>query len=219
MTSSPLLTPIDKDDLWLLEVVAEFATPLSMLMAPDVALALNMPRSHGLSREALCEKLVSLSERGLIRVHHSEDEGEVIHSHVDIDRALVERKKPFNGRGFVYGLTDKGGASWEHYAQPDWSRFIDASVGTEPDECVIEAPSRDLAEEEYQRHEGDGSEYQPLPASKRGEVLVPWSATYWKVLPTGYRLRYEWVPRPQDVRRMMSLPGRVPWYSSLALDR
>ncbi len=218
MTSSSPLMPINKDELWLLEVVVEAGTPLSMLVGPEVALALNMPRSHGLSLGALCEKLVSLSERGLIRIHRAQDEGEVIRSHPEVERALAERE-PFDLGGFVYRLTDKGGASWEHYARPDWSRFINASWSTEPNECVIEASSQDVAEEAYQRHEGAGSEFQPIPASKHGEVLVPWWATYWKMLPTGYRLRYDWMPRPRDVRRMMSQPKQGPWYSRLALDR
>ena len=47
---------------------------------------------------------------------------------------------------------------------------------------------------------------------------MPWRATYWKELPSGYRLRYEWVKRPADVRRMMSASVRPPWFSELVLD-
>ncbi|OJT19329.1 hypothetical protein BO221_36720 [Archangium sp. Cb G35] len=209
---------MDEDDLWLLEAVVELATPLHMLLGPKVALALNMPRGHGLSPEALCEKLASLSERELIRVHQAGDEAVVARTRAELERALSQGER-FSPDRFVYRLTPRGGEAWEHYAQPDWSRYIDAGWDREPEICVIEAASREAAEEEYQRHERSGNEYRPLPESKHGEVLRPWWATYWKVLPAGYRLRYAWVSRQLDVHRIMSSPPPAPWYSSLAHDR
>jgi hypothetical protein len=73
--SSPPPAIIDKDDLWFLEAVAELDAPLYMLLLPDAGVALNMPRPHDLSPEALCEKLVSLCERDLIQIRQSADGG------------------------------------------------------------------------------------------------------------------------------------------------
>ena len=41
------------------------------------------------------------------------------------------------------------------------------------------------------------SEVVVIPGSKHWDVLRPWQATYWKELPVGHRLRfnYEWVAR------------------------
>lgn len=163
MHAPPSVAPADKDDLWFLEVVAELRTPLCMLTGPTVALGLNMRRGHGLSPAALCEKLASLRERALIRVYRAGDEAQVAPTRAEIERALAEstRRDP---NGFVYGLTEKGGAAWAHYARPDWSRYVSAEWGFEawgsgPDECVIKAISLEAAEQEYQRHERSGDAY------------------------------------------------------------
>ncbi|EPX59579.1 hypothetical protein D187_002740 [Cystobacter fuscus DSM 2262] len=197
--------------------MSELRTCLSMLLGPEVALALNLRRGHGLSFEALHEKLVSLSERDLIQVYSVENEQQVMLACEDFGRALAE-SRPRGSDTFAYQLTARGGATWEHYARPDWSRYLTAWSSLEPRECVIEANSREAAEAEYRLHEVDGSGHQPVAESKRGEALVPWQATYWKVLPTGYRLRYDWVPRPAGFSGRKPLPGRKRWYVSLALD-
>jgi hypothetical protein len=38
----------------------------------------------------------------------------------------------------------------------------------------------------------------PVPGSKHWDVLEPWQATYWKVLPLGHRMRFSYdVPPPE----------------------
>jgi hypothetical protein len=215
MSSAPPAV-IDKDDLWFLEVVAEFGTPLYMLLLPDVAMALNMRRSHGLSFEALCEKLASLCERDLIQIRQFSDGGQVARTREEITRVLAG-SKPRDPEGFGYLLTARGGSTWEHYARPDWSRYVDSEFGYDPPEGIINASSREAAEAAFQRCMDDGSTEQPLPESKQGEVLVPWRATYWKELPSGYRLRYAWVKRRADVLRTITSVSH-PWFSKLVLD-
>jgi hypothetical protein len=212
---SPAL--IDKDDLWFLDVVSELSTSLAMLLGPEDAVALNMRRGHGLSVEALARKLASLSARGLIQVSQSAERGEEARTQAEIARALAVSRD----RGpevFFYRLTALGGVTWEHYARPDWRLYLSAWTDFDSRECRIEASSCEAAEAEYRRHGVNGSGEQPVDASKRGEDVVPWRATYWKVLPSGYRLRYAWIPRPQDVAKTIALSPSAPWYSPLALD-
>ena len=209
---------LDPNDLWFLEAAAELRTPLRLLMGREAALALNMPRPHGLSREALGAKLTSLSDRGLIRIHSAQDESVLAQTHAEIDLAWAKGKYSEPG-GFIYGLTPRGGELWERYARPDWSRYSDSTVGYQPDVGVIEAISLEAAEAVYQRHERGDDEYEPLAESKQGEVLVPWQATYWKTLPTGYRLRYEWMYRRHGVLKPPPEPPPPPWYSSAVLKR
>lgn len=200
--------------LWLLEVAMELPTPLHMLVEPHPHVALNMPDDPRFSREELCERLSVLAERGLIRIHELPDGLEELFSPEDISRAIdARRPRSF----FGYALTPEGGAVWERHAQPDWSRYVNAGQEPTPegapDAWVIEAVSLEAAEAELRFHETLGDENQPVPESKRGEELVPWQVTYWKTLPRGYRLRYTTVPRSRDVRRMMSVPSRPPWYA------
>lgn len=131
---------------------------------------------------------------------------------------MLAGSKPRDPEGFVYVLTARGGRTWEHYARPDWSCYVASYIGYHPQEGTIHASSREAAEAEFQRCMDDGDIAQPIPESKQGEVLVPWQATYWKELPSGYRLRYAWVKRRQDLRRMMSASVSPPWFSTLVLD-
>ncbi|MFP2929151.1 hypothetical protein ACLESO_28905 [Pyxidicoccus sp. 3LG] len=204
--------------LWLLEVAMELPTPLHMLAEPNPHVALNMPDDPRFSREELCERLSALAENGLIRIHVVPDGLEELFSPEEISRALDRRT---SRSYFSYSLTPEGGALWERHALPDWSRYINAgeepTADTEPDSWVIEAASLEAAEAEFRFHETLGDENQPVPESKRGEALAPWHITYWKTLPSGYRLRYTTVPRPRDVQRMMSVPPRPPWYTRTRL--
>jgi hypothetical protein len=117
----------------------------------------------------------------------------------------------------MYGLTPDGGAAWEALTHPDWNLFVDHWTSIEPKEACIEAASRDKAFAEYQRDGDPHNPSEPIAETLREEVLVPWRATYWKTLTSGYRLRYAWRSLPP---RRLSCRARLPradpspeWYS------
>jgi hypothetical protein len=43
-----------------------------------------------------------------------------------------------------YVLTDKGGAAWEAFAQPDWDRFIGHERGDDPGHWIVTSMDRHL---------------------------------------------------------------------------
>lgn len=218
---------IDGTDFWFLDVVVELATPLRMLLGPDVGLALNKRRVHGLSREALGERLVRLSERGLIRVNADGQEDSPLRTREQIAHALdvsATHNTPSTPRQYLYWywLTDRGGAVWEQHARPDWSRYVTAWSSTDPNEAVIEAASREVAEAEFRWGEDHG-QYRPRPGSRRDEALAPWQATYWKTLPAGYRLQYAWdeLPVRERIHRgwaQAPSPSNSAWYTEPDFD-
>ena len=216
----PSLPPIDKDDLWLMDAVVEQATSVRLLLLPDVEVAMNMGRSHGLTFETLAEKLFSLCQRDLIQVLQLRDYGRVARTREDVLDALTV-SRTHSEETFYYRLTTLGGTVWEDHARPDWSRFIISSANIESLTGTIEAASRESAEAKFQSYlEGDGfPTQQPLVNSRRGQDLNPWHATDWKILPQGYQLDYDWVPREEPrFRRRSAHACPSFWYTRLALD-
>ena len=143
-------------------------------------------RHHGLAPTAVAEVLRKLLGEGLILL--SSESGEPLLENDEELRRLVEVE--YRGPLFkttYYGLTAAGGAAWEAVACPDWDRYIDHSVGTDPDEgeviCADPARAERYVFSPYQ-------ENPPLADGIRRDRLEPWPATYWKTLPLGHRIRF-----------------------------
>ena len=88
----------------------------------------------------------------------------------------------------AYYLTQEGAAQWSSIAMPNWLKFY-SQYGVGNDECeewAIETATRERAEELFlamhQQYDVVFSNEEAL------EPLEPWNATYWKVLPKGFRL-------------------------------
>ncbi len=98
----------------------------------------------------------------------------------------------------LYYLTPEGGEHWEAIARPDWNKLLIDDLNTicfpqSDKEPGIFATKREnieqlLAYGEYLLED----DRQPIPGTEVWEVLEPWQVTYWKTLPRGYRLRYQY---------------------------
>jgi hypothetical protein len=183
-----------EDEKWLLELVVEARAPLSLLANPELELAINRlaPRRAAHAWRALVDGL-----RG---------------------RALIELTD--EGGETYFALTRDGGAAWEAFARPDWSRFIDARAdGTDAEViCADRARLDAFVASRWQA-------WIPAGAERRDE-LRPWAATYWKTLPVGYRVRYVYRERePADLttdeyaQRNAWLDDVNRWYERVALTR
>src|SRR5829696_6607097 len=188
---------MDKNEYWLLDSVVEAQESLKSLVSEDIEEALNK-RSHGLNRGELIEVMADLFQRGDFlaeRMEKSVSKGFFIPTQTEIEDAFDGRLTCF------YGLTLQGGARWEEVSQPHWERYISDSVYAEPREGETIGSDRDLVEQ-YDSLSQHNSEIVVIPGSKHWDVLRPWQATYWKELPVGHRLRfnYEWIARSFEPR-------------------
>jgi hypothetical protein len=96
--------------------------------------------------------------------------------------------------GFLYYLTPKGGFHWETITYPDWSRFSSIIFSkTESEDIDLEeviCPSKQFVEK-YLSIDCYLSPVIHVPGTEVWDVLSPWQATYWKTLPTGYRVCFQ----------------------------
>jgi len=190
---------MDKDEYWLLDSAIEGWYSIKWLVSDDIEGSFNK-QNHGLNREQLISVLDHLFQRGDLLAERMEKlvpTGFFIPTQTEIEDALSGRLD------CSYGLTSQGGARWEEVSQPRWERYITAGVYADPQEGAEVIGSDRQMVEKYDSLSHQLLGVSGVPGSKHWDVLEPWQATYWKVLPRGYRVRfsYEWVEPSPDPRR------------------
>jgi hypothetical protein len=200
---------LQRIEYWLLDVAAEFAVPLQALPAGEIELAFNRP-SLGASNAELARGLARLHDLGLVALHLEEERTP--------DALALERlisKPPVDGfiyeSGNHYRLTATGGAEWERAARPDWNGYVEYRTWPEGDvaerSIVCADPSRAEHYLAYQRAVWLKQDAVAEESVVR-EVFRPWQATYWKVLPEAYVIRFR---TPQDAGRYPACAEAARW--------
>lgn len=197
-------TALEPSEYWLLESSVDAWVPLHLLVRPNVNEVFNKC-SHGLDRSQLLGVLLTLFDKNLIVGKTWHKESSFRPTEAQVNAALnIEGAGDAEG-GILYGLTPLGGRVWEEYAKPDWDRFI--SHGWDATSKVFQegGESKEVEEEEICAARREWVEifslvaglmgHRILPGSVVWEELRPWHATYWKTLPVGYRIRYQFVAR------------------------
>jgi hypothetical protein len=185
-----LATEIDKADYALLNSVSldEWA---AYLLAGDAPMEdiMNMP-SHGLGGDELTEHFFRLWNRGLIECEFDESRSVAVPD-FDLARQQFERTQnwpPPRDRSLVYRLSSTGSRLWEYFASPDWNKFLSTDSASRPNECTLTSSNRSLVElsRKCPYHHPP-----PIEGTDVWTVLQPWDATYWKTLPVGHQLTFQ----------------------------
>jgi hypothetical protein len=216
-------------EAWLLETAVRAFIPLTFLAMSDeeIGLQFNHP-GHHMNRDELLRTLCSQFEQGEL-VGYQEELGEHVPTAAQIEKAIVPPVRRANGgvswgRGrdapLCYGLSQAGAARWEQMAKPDWVRYFEDGW-PEEDTCEVVAGSQSRLDELL----GSTRELwdvEPVEGEIEREIISPWEATYWKTLPTVYRVRFRYQsafypgrgPTPEYRRMMIGLRRwcRSIWY-------
>ena len=129
----------------------------------------------------------------------------------------VQRQRALDGlrgRGLIvlkdgfYRLTSSGGLLWEGVFAADWDGFYDCWFEDKGDGCFESLEFCCASEDTLARFL---SAHGAL-AGCRPECLSPFQATYWKTLPSGFRIRQD-VPMGYGLNHAIDLPA---WSRSLA---
>jgi hypothetical protein len=174
---------------------------------------MNRP-GHGLSVDEIAHSLAEMVRAGELTVSGRHE--------LKSDRAVRDERrvyelisKPIHEyQPCWYRLTRRGGASWEQWARPDWSRYNTSSGHIRG--IALKAATKANVEElfELERHLHRHREI--LLETHVTKVLRPWRATYWKCLPEGHLIAFAFTPAP--------CPGLYPtpqwaWARWCALNR
>jgi len=198
---------------WLLTAAITFPCPMGYVFPVVEGLALNMIEVLGVDSEQYASALLALWDSRKIKISPPETE-RVIETRAEVcdllDRLVrLDQHKPnarmvrYARRGgqtkgqeivrdpslFVtFELTELGGESWEAFAEPDWTRFLDQLT----DENTGEMTSVDLnLMMAYMGWFPPFAEHQVKRETVRVERVADYAILYWKRLPQVYLATFE----------------------------
>lgn len=190
---------MNKIEYWFLDAAIRLKIPFNWLSAANVDQMLNRPH-HSLSTSELLVVLERMFARGDLFLEYMNRDGQrqrtQAPSRHEIKTALSmpHNKWIEQSEHVFYGVTDRGGASWETLSHPQWDHFYDEGYGTNPYEGEMTASTRGLIEERLALIPYDSFLETIVPESVQWSILQPWEATYWKQLPLGYHIEFAYVP-------------------------
>jgi hypothetical protein len=174
---------LDSGRYWLLDLVHELKFPVRILVQNELTLVVNRSTSHGLNHSKLVDTLyLLLQEEMLIAEIYESPDGfpvKIIPTRQDIEDALAGKLQIY------YGLTSLGGEQWEIFSKPNWNLYISGSMGQE--EVSFSGSDRQIIEQ-YLPSLRYSSQQEVISSSEVWESLIPWQATYWKTLPSGWQV-------------------------------
>lgn len=173
---------MNKNEYFLLDIVIEGRHFINVLTKPDIELYLNRITPK-LSQKQLFIHLKNLFDSGYI-VAYKKNGDKFIPTDKEIKKYLYSPKK--KSIAPPYGLTEKGGALWEEYSFPNWDRYVYASYSVNDGEII--SADKTLVERYLNLHPYRGKFI--ISGSETWDILSPWQATYWKLLPIGYRVQF-----------------------------
>jgi hypothetical protein len=88
-----------------------------------------------------------------------------------------------------YYLTSKGGKKWESISHPNWNIFFRWRYFNIEHESEIICAERKVLEKLLKV--GYPGDLIPILGTEVWDMVEPWQATYWKILPSAYRVRYQ----------------------------
>jgi hypothetical protein len=183
---------------WLLDAAVEFAIPVRILGALNVGEILNR-KPHGLAKADLALCLEELIERGEIELcRHLKRRQPEVSTHLtneEISRLLGEDRWAMSAP-WSYRLTPLGGAEWEEWAKPQWSRYSRTCSWDNFGE--IGAATKSVAHELFELEESILRECAIVPGSIRRRIFRNWQATYWKTLPEGHLIAFRTRPLKKE---------------------
>ncbi len=190
---------LSRAEYWLLQTVVEWACPLAFLDATkyqerhDIEEMFNKP-GHGLNHDDLVEVLIQLVGERLIE--GIRDERPIVLDRQMIVAALAEPTPRHNPSCTYYQLTQEGGEVWQAFAAPDWSLLVTEELDDDTRIGTLTGMTS-WRVEKYLRYL-DMLQCELDLRSIRVEEVGPWAATYWKTLPHGHRVHFQWRHRRGD---------------------
>jgi hypothetical protein len=176
-------------EYWILEAAVECYIPFRLVDGPRQHLEQRFYKPwHHLDRKGLLDVFTSLIAARDITVHDWDGDD---FTELNISREELNREfdQPAAKIGRVYGLTAKGGARWERFAEADWNRYYQWETDPENEDYLeVSASTQETAERAFwyvlREHL-----YRAEPGMITRRPVSPWEATYWKTLDHGFMVR------------------------------
>ena len=188
-----------RGEYWLLETAVEYRRALRFLDDSGREFSEQHNKvGHRMHRPELIDTLQRLQIAGLIsfrRFDSPDDKGTDI-TDVQFDAALDEGRE---GPWTTYQLTAEGGRQWESFASPRWNYFLQQNFCWDTVEGTDETPQVGIftsVESKWLKSMVKlySTGFRPIDQDSVEYLEIgAWDATYWKVLPSGYRAKVRYI--------------------------
>jgi hypothetical protein len=191
-------------EFWLLDVLVDRWFALQWLTQPDLEARINRA-GHGLSFEALAKTMQRLFKQGDLVAQRLRLQPRCALVGDDFVPTPQQVEAGLRGESpLACWLTTRGGRRWEAYACPDWQHYLRCAVPAGQQGEII-GSDRTVVQQHLallQEH----STGAVVAGSEQWDTLMPWEATYWKVLSVGHRVRFRITRRGQQFAAWDSEP-------------
>jgi hypothetical protein len=124
--------------------------------------------------------------------------------------------------GMLYGLTPQGGARWSAITHPNWNKYIYESsfslcASGELNQKTYICVERKILEK-FLSVENFFSSGLRIRGTEVWDVLEPWNVTYWKQLPRGERVVFNYKSHPAtpiNEETMQAYQEACLWYNDI----
>ena len=180
--------------IWLLDAAVNIGIDLRTLIAATMGEVLNR-KAHGHAPEAIARVLAQMCAAGEILFHRDMRRTALALSFTEPELFELLHEPRDAGQSW-YRLTERGGAAWEAWAKPQWSRYN--SGGSRDNLRAILAATASVAEELLGLEEFLEHQRAIVPGSIRRRTFRNWQATYWKTLQQGHLIAFRTRPVPRS---------------------
>jgi hypothetical protein len=171
---------------WVLNILVEVGCAIQLL--DPTVVDIHFPTNHGLSRSQLASLLEQLLQVEDLVAERDDVDMEQEPIVLSLNRAEIEALLSSDGDDVSLFLTPQGGAHWETVASPDWGRYI--SNDTRGDQWLVASMDLALIEKYLARQDVQAH---IVPGTLEWELVTPWQATYWKILPSAHCARFKYI--------------------------
>ena len=109
---------------------------------------------------------------------------------------------------YGYELTALGGEAWEEFAEVDWNKFVKnpLSLRKIPENDVWSAGLMGQDKDFLQEYLNSLAfhKYAVIESTIKWDTVEPWQATYWKQLPLGHRVQFDFIDRDLSQKLIFS---------------
>jgi hypothetical protein len=204
---------LSRSEYWILLHVVENGFSLSDLgNEDDYFFGLYAKRGHGLKLFELIEVLSELFNRKWLEAFDFDIQKKIFENKPyyltkdEIVRYYGEliQNKALIDKDIYYRLTIEGGQAWESFASPQWNKYIVPKIyGSTKAEVYAVDKYRIINYFDILNHSGGQYDLNSIEFKE----VIPWQATYWKELPSGYHVQFEY--KILDYKNEMSCPEKL----------
>ena len=195
-----MTTDLSACEYWLLDTVLSMYIPTADLLLDDHGGINVYPFVLIFTKDEIINSFVKLFSTGYLLATRKNGDKNFVPKSREISEALSQKAN--HKQSFFYFLTAKGGRKWESLSNPNWDSytiFYQAGNTNKPNIFAGDVLGTNLSWIRKRVNlflscpiSPDGDDLFPMIITQQSSTIIPYQVTYWKALPKGHRVSFEY---------------------------